>query len=66
MVKLNGGSKNYKKHRMDFPTLQDFICWYNNRPHGSHDLQTPEQEYSGKEPQAHLLGGFFKWTEKQN
>ena len=39
MVKLNGGSKNYKKHRMDFPTLEDFICWYNSRPHGSHDLQ---------------------------
>ena len=57
--------QEYKKHRGDFPTLEDFICWYNNRPHGSHDLQTPEQVF-WQRAQAHLLGGFFKWTEKQN
>ena len=49
--------QEYKKHRGDFPTLEDFICWYNNRPHGSHDLQTPEQVF-WQRAQAHLLGVF--------
>ena len=57
--------QEYKKHRGDFPTLEDFICGYNNRPHGSHDLQTPEQVF-WQRLQAHLIGGFFKWAEEQN
>ena len=55
--------QEYKKHRGDFPTLEDFIIWYNNRPHGSHDLQTPEEVF-WQRLQAHLIGGFFKWVER--
>ena len=50
---------------MDFPTLQDFIVWYNNRPHGSHNMQTPEQEYSGKEHK-HTYSEVFSNGQKNN
>ena len=56
--------QEYKKHRKHFTTFEEFIHWYNNRPHGSHDLQTPEQVF-WQRAQAHLLGGFLKWAEKQ-
>ena len=35
--------QEYKKHRNRYKTLKEFIDWYNNRPHGSLDLNTPEQ-----------------------
>ena len=57
--------QEYKKHRMDFFSLEDFIIWYNNRPHGRHDLQTPEEVF-WQRVQGYLLGGFLKWAEKQN
>ena len=55
--------QEYKRHRKGFGSFEEFVGWYNNRPHGSHDLQTPEQVF-WQRAQAHLIGGFFKWAEK--
>ena len=43
----------YKKHRSRFKTFEEFITWYNNRPHGSLNLrraETPEQAFWRKMP----------------
>ena len=52
----------YELHRHRFGTFNEFIEWYNNRPHGSHNLKTPEWAFWNK-LQDVLLGGFFKWAE---
>ena len=33
---------NYRRFRSDFTSLEDYINWYNNRPHGSLDFNTLE------------------------
>jgi putative transposase len=43
----------YKKHRAVFSSFDEFICWYNNRPHGSLNIQcleTPEMAFRRKMP----------------
>ena len=49
----------YQRFRKFFPTFDDFIEWYNNRPHGSLDfdeLETPEQAFWRKLPMEAILG----------
>ena len=43
----------YKRHRSDFSSFDEFISWYNERPHGSLDLErleTPEMAFRRKMP----------------
>jgi transposase InsO family protein len=38
----------YQRFRKDFSTFEEFVDWYNNRPHGSlnfNKLETPEQAF---------------------
>ena len=57
----------YRIHRKRFPTFEEFIEWYNNRPHGSLNLrraETPEQAFWRKMPTEYYYGlaaQFFKW-----
>jgi putative transposase len=57
----------YKRFRKEFPSLDEFIDWYNNRPHGSLDfesLESPELAFWRRLPQGAILGlGFrtFGW-----
>ncbi len=53
----------YQLYRSDFNSFEEFIEWYNNRPHGSLDFMTPNQAFYFK-LQDVLLGGFLKWAEK--
>lgn len=49
----------YKRHRHRFPTFQEFIAWYNDRPHGSLNLrraETPEMAFWRKMPQTYYFG----------
>lgn len=49
----------YQRFRNQFPTFEEFIDWYNNRPHGSLDfdeLETPEQAFWRKLPMEAILG----------
>ena len=44
----------YKRHRHAFSSFEEFIEWYNNRPHGSLDFErfeTPEKAFRRKMPQ---------------
>jgi len=51
----------YKKHRSVFNSFDEFICWYNNRPHGSLNIQcleTPEMAFMRKmAPEAYFAIG---------
>jgi len=49
-------------HRYRFNSFQEFVDWYNNRPHGSLDFQTPEKSFWSKAEDI-ILGRFFKWAE---
>ncbi|MDI9616886.1 MAG: IS481 family transposase, partial [Methanothrix sp.] len=43
----------YTRHRSAFSSFEDFIRWYNDRPHGSLDLErieTPEMAFRRKMP----------------
>jgi len=57
----------YRRFRNEFPSLDKFVDWYNNRPHGSLDfnsLESPEQAFWRRLPQGAILGlGFriFSW-----
>jgi len=57
----------YRVHRKRFPTFEEFIEWYNNRPHGSLNLrraETPEQAFWRKMPIEYYYGlaaKFFGW-----
>lgn len=49
----------YRRHRYEFVSLDDFITWYNNRPHGSLNLrwaETPNMAFQRRLPQQY----FFK------
>lgn len=52
----------YELNRHRFSSFDDFLNWYNNRPHGSLDFMTPNQAFYFK-LQDLLLGGFLKWAE---
>ena len=49
----------YRLHRRAFNSFDEFVKWYNNRPHGSLDfdrLETPEQAFWNRLPDGTLLG----------
>jgi len=49
----------YRVHRKRFPTFEEFIEWYNNRPHGSLNLrraETPEHAFWRKMPTGYYYG----------
>ena len=51
--KLERWFQEYRRHRSAFSSFDEFIEWYNNRPHGSLDferLETPEQAFRRKMP----------------
>jgi len=50
---------NYRRFRADFSTFEEFIDWYNNRPHGSlnfEELETPEQAFWRKMTPEAIIG----------
>jgi putative transposase len=57
----------YRVHRKRFPNFEEFIEWYNNRPHGSLNLrraETPEMAFWRKMPIEYYYGlaaKFFGW-----
>ena len=53
----------YQLYRHNFASFQEFVSWYNNRPHGSLNFMTPEHAFYVK-LQDFILGGFLKWAEK--
>jgi len=53
----------YDLYREDFKSFDEFIEWYNNRPHGSLDFMTPEHAFWFK-LQDVILGRFLSWAEK--
>jgi transposase InsO family protein len=56
--KLKRFFREYKRHRPDFFSIDEFMTWYNNRPHGSLEferLETPDKAFIRKMPlEAHL------------
>ncbi len=49
----------YQIHRWRFNTFEEFIDWYNNRPHGSLNLrraETPEMAFWRKMPEEYYYG----------
>jgi putative transposase len=49
----------YRRFRYEFASLDDFISWYNNRPHGSLDfenLESPNLAFWRRLPQEAILG----------
>jgi len=49
----------YKRFRYEFSSLDEFIVWYNNRPHGSLDfdnLESPELAFRKRLPQEAIIG----------
>lgn len=49
----------YKRFRYEFDSLDEFIVWYNNRPHGSLDfdnLESPELAFWRRLPQEAIFG----------
>lgn len=48
----------YDRFRFEFKTLDEFIEWYNNRPHGSLNLrraETPEQAFQARLPEEYFF-----------
>lgn len=53
----------YRLHRHIFQSFDEFVEWYNNRPHGSLDfehLETPEQAFWRRLPDGTILGMAFR------
>ena len=49
----------YKRFRKHFSSFEEFVDWYNNRPHGSlnfEKLETPEQAFWRKMPTEAIFG----------
>ena len=60
--KFEKWNHTYELHRHRFKSFEEFVDWYNNRPHGSLDFQTPEQVFwQGLIPWS--LGKFIKMIE---
>ncbi len=60
--KFEKWNHTYELHRYRFNFFEEFVDWYNNRPHGSLNFMTPEQAFWFK-AQDIILGWFFKWAE---
>ena len=57
--KLERWFGTYRKFRWDFDSFEEFIDWYNNRPHGSLDfdrLETPDRAFWRKMPLEAIFG----------
>ncbi len=57
--KLERWFSTYRRFRWDFGSFDEFIDWYNNRPHGSLDfnkLETPEMAFWRKIPLEAIFG----------
>ncbi len=55
--------QEYNKHRWNFPSLQEWIDWYNNRLHGALKLEwaeTPVEAFQRKLRPECLVGMMFK------
>jgi len=51
--KLERFFQEYQRHRAAFHSIDDFINWYNDRPHGSLEferLETPDKAFVRKMP----------------
>jgi putative transposase len=51
----------YKRHRHAFSSFDEFINWYNDRPHGSlnfQSLETPRIAFRRKMPLVHHITSF--------
>jgi putative transposase len=59
--KLERFFREYKRHRPKFSSIDEFMSWYNNRPHGSLEferLETPDKAFIRKMPlEAHFAIG---------
>ena len=55
--------QKYKKHRHEVKTFKECISWYNNRPHGSLDMDTPEQAF-WQRLQPFVIRRFLEWNKK--
>ena len=55
--------QTYKKFRQMFDSFQDMVDWYNNRPHGSLDMATPNQAFDEK-LQGFVLRRFLECVNK--
>ena len=56
--KLERFHQEYEKHRAKFPSLKEFINWYNDRIHG--ELRTrPQRAFRNKLPPESLIGMLF-------
>ena len=57
----------YRVHRKRFRAFEEFVEWYNNRPHGSLNLrraETPEKAFWRKMPEEYyysLAAKYFGW-----
>jgi putative transposase len=60
--KFEKWNHTYELYRKDFNDFDSFIEWYNNRPHGSLDMNSPEWAFWYK-VQDIILGRFYKWAE---
>ena len=50
---------SYDRFRYEFSSLDEFVVWYNNRPHGSQDFEnfeSPELAFWRRLPQEAILG----------
>ena len=55
--------QEYKRHRHRFNSAEEFMSWYNNRLHGSLDLEnaeTPNEAFMRKMRSECLLGMFYR------
>lgn len=61
--KFEKWNHTYELFRKEFNSFDQFVKWYNKRPHGSLDFMTPEAAFWFK-AQDIILGRFFKWAEE--
>lgn len=61
--KIEKWNHTYELHRHIFKTMEEFVDWYNNRPHGSLDMKTPNQAFWDKMP-TWFFAKFFKRMEE--
>ena len=65
--KLERWGREYKQHRDEFETAEEFVDWYNNRIHGALDLEigeTPQEAFIRKLRPQCLCGMFWKRIER--
>ncbi len=66
--KLKRWIRVYKRYRKKFSTTEQFVSWYNKRPHGALDLEkgvTPEEAFISKLSQQSLYGMFLERIENR-